>query len=87
MTEFKEDNLTTEDAFWVIWYFLLEHYELGKGKIELNELLSFCEPLDWAGTGEKLPSNSSMVDYWNEALDKFRKEGKQCSSNKTQHEN
>ena len=30
MTKFKEDNLSNEEAFWVMFYFLKEHYELSE---------------------------------------------------------
>ncbi len=76
MTKFIEDNLTTEDAFWVMWYFLQEHYELSNNSFELSDVLSASEPFDWNGSGIKRPADDGMVVFWNEALEKYRKLGK-----------
>lgn len=76
MTEFKEDNLTTEDAFWVMWYFLQEHYELSNNTFDVSDILSASEPMDWDGSGIKRPADNGMIDFWNEALEKYRKQGK-----------
>ena len=75
MTEFKKDNLTTEDAFWVMWYFLQEHYELSNNTFDVSDILSASEPMDWNGSGIKRPADSAMIDFWNEALEKFWKQG------------
>ena len=76
MTEFKKDNLTTEEAFWVMRYFLQEHYELSDNTFEVCDILSATEPLDWDESGIKRPADSGMIDFWNEALEKFKKQGK-----------
>ncbi len=76
MTEFKEDNLTTEDTFWVMWYFLQEHYELSNNTFDVSDILSASEPMDWDGSGIKHPADNGMIDFWNEALEKYRKQGK-----------
>ena len=73
---FKNDKITSEEGFWAMFYFLKKHYDLSGGKFDLTDILSACEPVDWSGTGEKLPADNSMIAYWNEALEKYRKEGK-----------
>ena len=76
MTEFKQGNLSTEDAFWVMWYFIKEHYDLSDGTFDVSDILSACEPMDWYKDGIKRPADNGMIDFWNEALDKYKKEGK-----------
>lgn len=76
MLKFNEDQLSSEDAFWVMWYFLQEHWKLSGGAFELSDILSACEPMDWSGEGIKRPADSAMVEYWNEAITKYREHGK-----------
>jgi len=76
MAEFKDDKLTSEDAFWVMLYFLQEHYELSENTFNVSDILSASEPMDWNGTGIKRPADSGMIDFWNNAIEKYRKEGK-----------
>ena len=76
MTEFKSENLSSEDAFWVMVYFLKEHYELSENTFDVSDILSASEPMDWNGTGIKRPADDGMIDFWNEAIEKYRKQGK-----------
>ena len=76
MAEFKDDKLTSEDAFWVMFYFLQEHYELSENTFDVSDILSASEPMDWNGTGIKRPADSGMIDFWNDAIEKYRKQGK-----------
>jgi len=76
MTEFKTESLSSEEAFWVMFYFLQEHYELSENTFDVSDILSASEPMDWDGSGIKRPADSGMIDFWNEALEKFRKQGK-----------
>jgi len=76
MTKFKDENLSNEEAFWVMYYFLKEHYELSENTFDVSDILSASEPMDWDGTGIKRPADSGMIDFWNKALEKFRKQGK-----------
>lgn len=76
MVDFKNENLTSEDAFWVMFYFLQEHYELSENTFDISDILSASEPMDWNGTGIKRPVDSGMIDFWNDAIEKYRKEGK-----------
>ena len=76
MLEFKDDQLSSEDAFWVMWYFLQEHWELSGGAFELSDVLSACEPMGWSNAGIKRPADSAMIEYWNEAIAKYREQGK-----------
>jgi len=76
MTEFRSDNLTAEDGFWVMWYFLEKHYELSNSTFDVSDILSAAEPVDWDGSGIKRPADNGMVDFWNEAVEKYKREGK-----------
>ena len=76
MITFTDENLTAEEAFWVMFYFLEEHYTLSKNTFDVSDILSASQPMDWDKTGIKRPADSSMVDYWNEAIEKYRKNGK-----------
>lgn len=71
MENFNKTNLTSKDGFWVMFYFLKEHYDLTSGEITVGELLSLCEPFE-----DGAPADSSMIEYWNEALNKYRKNKK-----------
>ncbi len=76
MIDFTTDKLSSEDAFWVMWYFLQEHYELSENTFDVSDILSASEPMDWDGSGIKRPADSGMIEFWNDALDKYKKEGK-----------
>lgn len=76
MAEFKDDKLTSEDAFWVMFYFLQEHYELSENTFDVSDILSASEPMDWNRTGIKRPADSGMIDFWNDAIEKYKKQGK-----------
>lgn len=72
MVEFKKDeSLSAEEAFWVMWYFIQDTYELTDGDIEVSEILSFCEPL----SGDMMPADSGVIGDWNKAIEKYRKLG------------
>jgi hypothetical protein len=83
---FKKDNFTTEDAFWIMYYFLEKHYTLSKGQFDLSDILSASQPtgFDEAGhfnltNSENLfiaPADRSMIEYWNEAVDKYKSDGR-----------
>ncbi len=81
MTKFKEDNLTAEDAFWVMWYFLQEQYELSNNTFEVSDILSASEPKDWDGSGIKRPADNGMIDFWNEALKNTENKENQIGKN------
>lgn len=76
MLEFKDDNLSTEDAFWVMFYFLQEHYELSENTFDVSDILSASQPMKWDREGVKRPADPGMIGFWNDALEKYRKEGK-----------
>lgn len=75
MVKFSDKTLRSEEAFWVMRYFLEAHYQLSNGQFSLSDILSTTEPMDWVGSGEKLPADTSMIAYWEEALAQFEKEG------------
>ena len=75
MTDFIKDNISIEDSFWIMWYFLQEHYELTDGKFDLSGILSACEPMDWFNDNIKRPADNGMIEFWNEAYEKYKKEG------------
>ena len=85
MSLFQNDHLTLEEAFWVMYYFLQAHYELSEGTFEVSDILSACEPIgynekgyanfDNPGDGIMAPTDSGMVVFWNESIEKYRTEG------------
>lgn len=84
-SQFSGNVLKEEDAFWVMWYFLNEHYELAEGQFDLADILSASQPFEFdekghfdgkvEGNRPVAPADSSMVAYWNEAIEKFKKQG------------
>ncbi|MET4104688.1 hypothetical protein [Hymenobacter sp. UYP22] len=73
---FAQTDLTAEDAFWVMWYFLEEHYSLSNNTFDVSDILSASEPgfLDEL-TGRPVPTDSGMISFWNEAVEKYRQQG------------
>ena len=85
MIEFKKEKLTAEESFWVMWYFLKEHYDLSNGTFDISDILSASEPIEFNALGhfdgeEKgnrtmAPIDSGMISFWNEAIEKFKANG------------
>jgi len=90
MIKFKEAQLTSEDAFWVMFYCLKEHYDLSGGTFDVSDILSASEPIlyknglqNWEGTqtGEitdddiLFPADPGMISFWNDAVEKYQNEG------------
>lgn len=76
MTDFNNEKLSSEDAFWVMFYFLQAHYELSENTFDVSDILSASEPMDWHGTGVKRPADSGMIDFWNDAIAQYKRQGK-----------
>ena len=85
MLTFKDETLTAEDAFWVMWYFLKEHYDLSGGAFDLSDILSASEPIGFLENGhinfanpeigKMAPADSGMIEFWNDAIAKYRYDG------------
>jgi hypothetical protein len=77
MVEFTKDKLTVEESFWVMWYFLKEHYDLSGGTFDVSDILSASEPVPLIINGKeiRIPADSGMISFWNEAIEKYKKEG------------
>ena len=85
MVEFINEKLTAEESFWVMWYFLKEHYDLSGGTFDVADILGASEPIEFnekghfelvaKGNRRKAPIDSGMVSFWNEAIEKYRAEG------------
>lgn len=83
---FTNSNLTEEEAFWVMFYFLEGQYELAVGEFDLSDILSASQPFEFDENGHfdgqvqenrrVAPADSGMVWHWNEAIRKFREQGK-----------
>lgn len=83
---FAYTNLTEEEAFWVMWYFLDGHYKLAGGEFDLSDILSASQPFEFDDNGHfdgqvkgnrrVAPADSGMVWHWNEAVKKFREHGR-----------
>lgn len=75
--EFETGSISVEDGFWVMYYFLEAHYELSGGTFGTTEILSASTPYNWKGIYDDLmPADRAMISYWNEALERYRREGK-----------
>ncbi len=85
MEQFIKADLTTEEAFWVMWYFLKEHYDLSGGTFDVSDILSASQPVEFDSNGHfdgKIlgnrtiaPADSGMVSFWNAAVQKYKKDG------------
>jgi len=73
--QFAQTDLTAEDAFWVMQYFLEENYRLSNGTFDISDILSVSEPVPVAAAGHLVPADSGMISFWNEAVEKYRKQG------------
>ena len=84
--DFTHNNLTEEEAFWVMHYFLNGHYELAGGEFDLSDILSATQPFEFDDNGHFdgevkgkriiAPADSGMVWHWNEAVKKYREQGR-----------
>ena len=83
---FTHNSLTEEEAFWVMRYFLDGNYELAGGEFDLTDILSATQPFEFDDNGHFdgevkgkrriAPADSGMVWHWNEAVKKFREQGR-----------
>lgn len=86
VNEFSKNTLTEEDAFWVMWYFLDGHYQLAGGEFDLSDILSASQPFEFDNNGHfdgqvdgirrVAPADSGMIWHWNEAVKKYREQGR-----------
>jgi len=86
VNNFTKETLSGEDAFWVMWYFLEGHYELAGGEFDLSDILSASQPFEFDENGHFdgqvngdrriAPADNGMVWHWNEAVKKFREQGR-----------
>jgi len=72
MIEFEKDKITSESGFWIMYYFLKNHYDLSKGSFDISDILSTCQPLR---LGDSDPTDSGMIVNWNDALAEFKQKG------------
>ena len=72
---FLEDKITIEEGFWTMFYFLKEHYDLSGGEFDVSDILSASEPVTISGTSIKVPADSGMISFWNEAFEKYKQNG------------
>lgn len=75
MDLFKNENLTQEEAFWVMYYFLEKNYELSGGTFDISDILSASTPVKISGTDSQFPADLGMADFWKEAHEKFKLNG------------
>lgn len=68
--QFAETSLNGEESFWVMWYFLQEHYVLSEGTFDVSDILSASQPV-----GNGAPADSGMIHFWNDAIEKYRRNG------------
>ncbi len=85
MIEFSEEQLSAQDAFWVMFYFLKEHYDMSDGTFDISDILSASEPVefnsnghfDTKATGNRPmgPIDHGMISFWNDAIKKYKGDG------------
>jgi hypothetical protein len=85
MEEFIKTTFSSEEAFWIMWYFLKEHYDLSGGQFDISDILSASEPMEhdpqghidgqMLGNRKTSPADNRMILFWNEAIERFRAEG------------
>lgn len=83
---FVKEQLTAEESFWVMFYFLEGHYELSGGHFDLSDVLSASQPFEFnekghfdgqvLGNRKVAPADSAMISDWNAAIKKFREQGR-----------
>ena len=83
---FVNEQLTAEESFWVMFYFLEGHYELSGGHFDLSDILSASQPFEFDEKGHfdgqvlsnrtVAPADSAMISDWNTAIKKFREQGR-----------
>lgn len=82
---FINEQLTAEESFWVMFYFLKGHYELSGGHFNLTDILSASQPFEFnekghfdgqvLGDRKVAPADSAMISDWNAAIKKFKEQG------------
>jgi len=85
-TTFSNNSLTEEDAFWVMRYFLHEHYDLSGGQFDVSDILSATQPFEFdendnfdgkvKGNRTVKVADSGMIWHWNEAVKKYKELGR-----------
>jgi len=83
---FSQECLTEEEAFWVMFYFLDGRYGVSGDSYRLSDVLSASQPFEFNDNGhidgevhgnrKVAPADSAMIVYWNEAVRKFREQGR-----------
>ncbi|WP_167852060.1 hypothetical protein [Hymenobacter elongatus] len=79
-------NLSSEDAFWVMWYFLEEYYELTGSIFDVSDIISASQPIEFDAEGHidsqilgsriTASADSGMISFWNNAIERCLSEGK-----------
>ena len=88
--KFSDGKLTEEEAFWVMFYFLEGHYKLSGGQFDVSDILSASQPFEFDEKGHidgqvhgdrrVAPADHGMIWHWNEAIKKFKNQGKPTPS-------
>ena len=82
---FSNEQLTAEESFWVMFYFLERHYELSGVHFDFSDILSTSQPFEFNEKGhfdgqalgyrKVAPADSAMIYDWNAAIKKFKEQG------------
>ena len=72
---FNNETLTSEESFWVMWYFIDGLNKISQGQFDLADVLSLSQAVPLMESRILVPADSIMSSYWNEAIDKFKKYG------------
>ncbi|TGD79532.1 hypothetical protein [Hymenobacter wooponensis] len=63
MIPFITAELSSEEAFWAMFYFVQENYELSNGTFDVSDILSASQPMEFATNGhiDGLASGSRTI--------------------------
>ena len=85
VNELSDNLITEQEAFWVMFYFLKEHYELSGGEFDVSDIQSASQPFEFDENGHfdgKVNGNrkikvadNGMIWHWNEAIKKYKENG------------
>lgn len=77
-----DSHLKAEEAFWVMRYFMVGHYQSGGREIDLSDILNASQPFEsdenghfdgkFKGNRQVAPADTGMFWHWNEAVRKYR---------------
>jgi len=76
MDNFRDPNflnkeISLEESFWIMWYFLKLNKDLSHGTFDIVDILSVSTPVKVRDMEKFLPADSGMIHLWNEAYEMY----------------